>query len=149
MEYVLPRLACHNSAVGLRRLPRAGVLALALASFGCHQSAVECVQLPVVACPDGGGPSFTAEVLPIFVQVCDDCHAPGGTEANRPLTNYQEIYGSGGTEASEIRAQVFDSCSMPPPTTTESLTEDQRQTLHVWLACGALDSPAVDAGAAN
>ena len=108
------------------------------------------MQLPVVACPDGGGPSFEGEVLPIFKSVCDNCHAPGVPNAQTPyLTNYQQIYGSGGNVASEIRSQVFDQCAMPPSTATIPLDEDQRQTLHVWIACGAPDSPAVDAGAAD
>ena len=153
MKYVLPRLACHNSTVSPRRLSRAAVLALALASFGCQKSGVECMPPPVVACPDGGGPSFETDVLPIFQQVCDNCHAPDAPKADRQtpyLTNYQQIYGpSAGSEAGAINIQVFDNCAMPPANAPVPLSDDQRQTLLVWLACGALDSPAVDAGAAD
>jgi hypothetical protein len=152
MKYVLPRLACHNSTVSPRRLSGAAVLALALATVGCRKSGVECMQLPVVACPDGGGPSFEGDVLPIFQQVCDNCHAPDAPAAQRQtpfLTNYQQIYGPGGSVASEIRSQVLDNCAMPPPTAPVPLDEDQRQTLHIWIACGAPNSPAIDAGAAD
>ena len=117
---------------------------LALASFGCQKSSgVECMPPPVVACPDGGGPSFEGEVLPIFQAVCDNCHAPDASEATKPLTTYKQIYGYAG----EYNNQVFLSCLMPPPTAPVQLNRDQRQTLLVWLACGAPDSPAVDAGA--
>jgi len=100
---------------------------------------------PEAACPDGGGPSFTGDVLPIFKNVCANCHAPGETEASMPLTTYQQIYGPGGNEAREINNQVFESCLMPPSNAPVLLSDDQRQTLLVWLACGALDNPAVDA----
>ena len=103
--------------------------------------------VPVVACPDGGGPSFEGEVLPIFKNVCDNCHAPDASDPQTPLlTNYQQIHGP--TIAGEINTRVFDDCSMPMPPSTApvQLSGDDRQTLLVWLACGALDSPAVDAG---
>jgi hypothetical protein len=125
--------------------------------MGCRKSEVECVPPPVVACPDGGGPSVEGDVLPIFVAVCDNCHAPDAPKPDQQtpfLTSYQQIYGptsgpSAGSEVSEIRSQVFDNCYMPPANATVPLSVDQRQTLLVWLACGALDSPAVDAGAAD
>jgi hypothetical protein len=111
----------------------------------------------VVTCPDGGGPSFEADVLPIFVAVCDNCHAPDAPQADREtpfLTNYQQIYGpatgpSAGQEARAINTQVFDNCAMPPSTAPVQLSVDRRQTLLVWLACGAPNSPAVDAGAVD
>ncbi|HEX3906156.1 MAG TPA: hypothetical protein VH853_25260 [Polyangia bacterium] len=127
----------------------AGALALALASLGCQKSgAVECTPPPVVACPDGGGPSFEADVYPnVFAPDCATCHSPTGIEPSSPLTNYQQIYGSGGSEAREIYNQVLENCLMPPGNGPEPLSEPQRQTLLVWYACGALDSPAaVDAG---
>src|SRR5207248_6706472 len=129
MKYVLPGLACHNSIVSMPRLPGAGFLALALASFGCHQSGAECVPPPVVSCPAGGGPSFEAEVLPIFVHVCDNCHAPDAPMLERQmpyLTNYQQIYGtSGGSEARAINVQIFDNCSMPPTNAPVPLSDDE------------------------
>jgi hypothetical protein len=114
---------------------------------------------PVVACPAGGGPSFDTDVLPIFQQVCDNCHSPDAPKQDRQipyLTNYQEIYGpatgpSAGQEARAINTQVFYNCAMPMPPANAPvpLSEDRRQTLLVWLACGALDSPIVDAGVAD
>jgi uncharacterized membrane protein len=112
---------------------------------------------PVVACPVGGGPSFDTDVLPIFQQVCDNCHAPDAPKPDQEtpfLTSYQQIFGpvtgpSAGSEVKEINNQVFLSCLMPPSNAPVPLSDDQRQTLLVWLACGALDSPAVDAGATD
>jgi hypothetical protein len=148
-----------KASLGSALLEEPGLLTLALASFGCSKSGVdsgvECTPPPVVSCPDGGGPSFEGGVLPIFRQVCDNCHAPDAAEATVPLlTDYQQIYGptSGpkiGSEARAINVQVFDNCSMPPATAPVLLSADQRQTLLVWLACGAPDSPAVDAGASD
>jgi hypothetical protein len=151
MKYVPPGLACHNSTVSPRRLSKPAVLALALASFGCQKSGVECMPPPVVACPDGGGPSFDTDVLPIFHQVCDNCHAPDASAPERQmpyLTSYQQIYGTnGGSEARAINVQIFDNCAMPPANAPVPLSADQRQTLLAWLACGAPNSPAADASA--
>ncbi len=134
-----------------RRLSKAGLLALALASFGCQKSgAVDCMPPPVVACPDGGGPSFEDDVYPnVFAPDCASCHSPTGVEPNSPLTNYQQIYGPGGNEAREIYNQVLENCLMPPGNGPEPLSEPQRQTLLLWYACGALDSPAGPAGDAG
>jgi hypothetical protein len=103
-----------------------------------------------VACPDGGGPSFTGDVLSIFHAVCDNCHSPDASESDRQtpfLTNYQQIYSV--VESHEILTEVFDQCLMPPPTAPVPLSVDDRQTLFVWLTCGAPDSAAVDAGAGD
>ena len=102
----------------------------------------------MVACPDGGGPSFAGDVFPIFQTVCDNCHAPDASAPTVPLlTNYRQIYSN--VQAGAIITQVFDNCSMPPANAPVPLNGDQRQTLLIWLACGALDSPAVDAGAGD
>ena len=126
-----------------------GLGALVVAGAACGKApAVDCTPPPaVLSCPDGGGPSFAAQVYPqVFATVCANCHAPGGVEASTPLTNYQQIYGSHGSEAQEIFNQVFESCLMPPSDAPQPLTAAERQTLLDWFACGALDSPAPDAG---
>ena len=104
-----------------------------------------------LVCPEAGAPSFSGDVYPnVFVPFCNNCHAPGGVEANRPLTSYQLIYGTNGSEARSIFNQVFESCLMPPAGATEPLTGVERQTLLDWFACGALDdSPPVDAAAGD
>lgn len=118
--------------------------ALALGA-GCKQSPAapaDCPPAPVdPACPDAV-PSFANDIyLNVFVPSCVRCHSPNGQESGSPLTNYQQIYGTGGSEAREIYFQVFQSCLMPPPGGPEALTDSQRQKLLDWFGCGAPDSP--------
>jgi uncharacterized membrane protein len=145
--------ACHNWIVSARRPSPAAVGALALAAFalavlGCKKSEIECTPPPSnLVCPEAGAPSFAGDVYPnVFVPVCANCHAPGGQEATMPFTSYAQIYGTNGNVAREIFNQVFESCLMPPSNAPAPLTDDQRQTLLDWFACGAPDdSPPVDA----
>ena len=44
---------------------------------------------------------------------------------------------------------VFYTCVMPPATRPDPLTDDERQTLWDWLACGAPNSPVADGGAGD
>lgn len=156
MKYVPAAPACHTSTVTARRPSPAAIRALALAwglvaltASGCKTSGVACTPPPSnLVCPEAGAPSFADDVYPnVFVPVCGNCHAPGGQEANRPLTSYQQIYGTNGNGAREIFNQVFLSCLMPPSNAPVPLTDTQRQTLLDWFACGAPDSPSVDAAA--
>ncbi len=157
MKYVLVVLACHNSTVSARRPAPVGVLALALAGLavtvsGCKKAAgVDCTPPPAnPTCPEAGAPSFADVYQAVFRPVCDNCHAPDGSEAVMPLASYAQIYGTNGTEAREIFNQVFESCLMPPSNAPAPLGESERQTLLDWFACGALDdSPSVDAAAAD
>jgi hypothetical protein len=141
-----------------------GALALLLAAPGCHKSDVgvdvdaECTPPPAnLACPDAGPPSFADVLENVFLPVCQNCHAPGPgkTAANIPFTNYQQIYGptSGpnmGQEARAIHTQVFENCYMPPPgDASVAFDNGRRQLLLDWFACGALDSPTIDAGASD
>lgn len=136
--------------------PASGLVSRVLATvvllsafFGCKKAeGIACTPPPAtLACADAA-PSFAGDVYPnVFVPVCVTCHSPTGTEPSMPLTNYQQIYGSDGTEAREIFNQVFESCLMPPAGSPVLLTDDQRQTLLDWFACGAPDSAAADGGA--
>lgn len=111
---------------------------------GCNPQppATSCPAAPVnPPCPDAI-PSFAGDVYPnVFGAVCARCHAPGGEESNIPLTSYQQIYGTGGTEAREIYFQVFQACLMPPASAPERLSDAQRQKLLDWFGCGAPDTP--------
>ena len=139
--------ACQNSTVSPRRVATAGVIALAAVSLGCPKAAVDCTPPPYpLPAPEAGCPSFTNDVLPIFQSVCDNCHAPGQVEANRPLTTYQQI----NAQVGAVFTQVFENCLMPPSNAPEPLTASERQTLLDWFACGALDdAPATDAAVGN
>ena len=98
-------------------------------------------------CPEAGAPSFADVYMNVISPACIQCHSPGGQEANKPLTTYQQVYG----EASQIRNQVFYQCLMPPSDAPDMLTDDQRQMLWDWIACGApaMTGPATDGGAGD
>jgi mono/diheme cytochrome c family protein len=133
-----------------RRLQSALFLALAVAPAACQKTAVYCPPPPTSGCPDGGSPSFANDVYPnVIVPVCVGCHSPDGGESSKPFLSYQEIYGKNGTEAETIRTNVFYTCVMPPSGAPKTLTDDQRQTLWDWLACGAPNDPAADGGAGD
>ena len=126
-----------------RRLATAGVLALAVASLGCQKTTADCPAPPPRVCPEAGAPSFEADVLPnVIVPVCQNCHAPGGTEASVPFLTYQQIYGRIGT----IFTDVFELCTMPPSNAPVPLDVEQRQTLFDWYACGAPNDTPSDGG---
>jgi hypothetical protein len=131
-------------------MPRRGrwlvIVALALTASACHQTAVDCPSTTLPVCPEAGAPSFTDVFTNVISPLCDRCHTPGGQEAVMPLLTYQQIYGKNGVEASAIRNQVL-SCLMPPPGQPEVLTDDGRQVLLTWIACGAPnDSSPTDGG---
>jgi hypothetical protein len=131
-----------------RRVQTALVLALGLAPLGCPKMGVDCPPAAPLVCPDGGGPTFSDVYQNVIVPVCDRCHSPGGQEAVKPLTTYQQIYGNNGVEASAIRNQI-QSCLMPPANQPEVLTDDERQLLLAWIACGAPNDPVTDGGAGD
>jgi uncharacterized membrane protein len=130
------------------RCVETALLALALVAVGCHTAAFDCPAAAPLVCPDGGGPSFSDVYQNVIAPVCDRCHSPGGQEAVMPLTTYQQVYGKNGAEASSIRNQI-QSCLMPPPNQPEVLTDDGRQLLLAWIACGAPNDPVTDGGAGN
>ena len=124
------------------------MFAVSMTLEGCKKAdAIDCMPPPAnPTCPDAA-PSFEGDVYPnVFVPVCVTCHSPTGVEPSMPFLSYQQIYGSG-SEAKEIFNQVFESCLMPPPGAAVSLTDDQRQLLLDWFACGAPDSASLDGGA--
>lgn len=125
------------------RVRTAILVAFALVTPACHQTAVDCPPPPPPGCPDGGAPSFSDVYTNVIMPLCDRCHTPGGEEGVMPLLTYQQVYGNG-VEVSEIRNQI-ESCQMPPAGQPEVLTDDERQTLLAWIACGAHnDSPVTD-----
>jgi hypothetical protein len=130
----------------LGRTHRALILALALAPLGCHKAGVDCPPATPLVCPEAGAPTFSEVFQNVIMPLCDRCHIPGGQEGVMPFLTYQEVYGKNGAEASEIRNQIW-SCSMPPPGGPEVLTDDGRQLLLDWIACGAMNDPPSDGGA--
>jgi mono/diheme cytochrome c family protein len=115
----------------LARAGRLVVLALTPWVSGCASSAGSCPNDPAPACPSVM-PTYAADVAPIVQAVCVSCHGPGGTEAVKPFTTYDEL------NADKLAAygRVL-SCAMPPANAPQPLGLDQRQTLLEWFACGA------------
>jgi hypothetical protein len=83
------------------------------------------------ACPSTP-PSFSAQVNPIIQEWCANCHAPGGTEAARPYTTYDEVKSA---PPISMATQVL-SCLMPPAG-YPLLADADKQVLLEWVACGA------------
>jgi mono/diheme cytochrome c family protein len=150
-KYVAGAAPCHNRRVRARaRWPFRLLALLAIGGPpGCKSSgsAAECPPAPVnPPCPDAP-PSFAGDVYPnVFVPICVPCHGPGGQESNMPFTSYPRIYGTNGSTAREIYAQVFENCLMPPAG-SPPLSDQQRQKLLDWFGCGAPDTGAPDAAA--
>jgi hypothetical protein len=77
-------------------------------------------------------PSYANEVAPIFAAHCNQCHSGEEPTGPWPLKNASDI----GDWSSSIKADLED-CLMPPPDSDAPLSDADRQTLHVWLSCGA------------
>jgi hypothetical protein len=121
------------------------LLVTAAAAAGCKGSSPAATGCPAApsdpTCPDAI-PSFANDVFPnVFVPACVPCHSPASTvDPGTPFTTYQQIYGPDGSNAHGIYFQVFEECLMPPPNEGYVLSDDQKQKLLDWLACGAPDS---------
>lgn len=79
----------------------------------------------------GTAKSFSADVLPIFQNVCSaaGCHNSGSTNGPGPLTNYSQISAA----KSNIRSAVLSGL-MPKNST---LTSAQKDNIICWIDSGA------------
>jgi hypothetical protein len=113
------------------------VLALAAGGFvacgGDDGTAPKTAACPVLAsdCP-AELPSYANEVAPLFAAHCGQCHSSDNPLGPWPLDNASDI----ADWSLSIKADLED-CLMPPPDSDAPLSDADRQTLHVWLACGA------------
>ena len=82
------------------------------------------------ACP-ASPPSYAKDVAPVIQQSCTPCHAPGGREASRLLTDYAGAFANRGPALNQIHA-----CRMPPQD-APPLGAGGKNTLLTWLVCGA------------
>jgi hypothetical protein len=82
------------------------------------------------ACP-ASPPSYARDVAPVIQQACTPCHAPGGRESSRLLTDYADAFANRGRALGQIHA-----CRMPP-SDAPPLSADGRKILLGWLVCGA------------
>lgn len=90
-----------------------------------------CPDLAPATCPTGA-PTYAKDVAPIVKSTCAVCHSPGGMEASRAFTTYDEVFAQRGAMFSQVNA-----CRMPPRYAPKPLAVDDRKTLLTWLVCGA------------
>ena len=62
---------------------------------------------------------------------CRPCHAPGGSQAVRPLTDYL-----GMSKQSDGALLQVNACRMPPRN-SPPISEEGRKALVTWVVCGA------------
>jgi len=109
------------------------VLLSALAGPGCGGTTACPNDLPA-QCP-APVPSYAASVSGILDRRCGSgCHEPGGVAADRPLTDYADVY----RQRSAVLNQAY-ACAMPPAG-APALRSDERAQLFGWLVCGAPDN---------
>ena len=82
------------------------------------------------ACP-ATPPSYAKDIAPAIQQACTPCHAPGGQESSRLLTDYANAFANRGPALNQIHA-----CRMPPRD-APPLSAEHRKLLLDWLVCGA------------
>ena len=137
---------------GHRRLPGAAFVVCGSAVSSCRPKmfrsllstplfvflVAACGQSPSQACPADdqeqcadAGLSYDGGIGDLLKERCSPCHAPGGVEATRLLTDYGHVSG----ERMSIVAQLV-TCSMPPAGAPALSADEQKQILG-WLACGA------------
>jgi hypothetical protein len=115
------------------------MLLLPGALAGCSSSDDAAVDAAVCArvdpsCPSAV-PSYAATVAPIIQGACTPCHHPDSTYARSSLTSHADVELVYGSALGQVSA-----CLMPPagPAAGQKpLTDDERDALLAWLACGA------------
>jgi hypothetical protein len=85
------------------------------------------------SCPMAA-PSYANDVAPILQNSCSPCHSSGGQAANKPLSDYADVYARRGAILYQLHA-----CKMPPASAPQP-TEEERAALLAWLVCGAPDN---------
>ncbi len=74
--------------------------------------------------------SYDGGIGALLTQRCSPCHAKGGVEATRLLTDYSHVSGTRMSIASQLA-----SCAMPPAGAPQLSTDERNQILG-WLSCG-------------
>jgi len=103
--------------------------------FGCGGDAV---RPPALVCPTLSSecpavvPSYTNEVAPILAAHCGQCHTRENPSGPWPLEDPSDL----ADWATSLQADLSE-CLMPPPDADAPLSDADRDTLHVWLMCGA------------
>jgi hypothetical protein len=82
------------------------------------------------ACPPSP-PTYAKDIAPLVQASCATCHAPGGRESSRLLTDYAHVYAQRGAVLLQVNA-----CRMPPRD-APPISAEGRKALLAWLVCGA------------
>jgi uncharacterized membrane protein len=82
------------------------------------------------ACPSPA-PSYAKDVAPVIQSSCTPCHAAGGQQQSRLLTDYAHVFAQRSAVLNQVHA-----CKMPP-SNGPLLTAEGRKVLLAWLVCGA------------
>src|SRR5262245_16194356 len=112
-----------------------GLLGLGLLGCGSQSDAPPAAVCPILSSNRPAEmPSYTNEVAPILAAHCGQCHTREhlSPTAPWPLDDPTDVAEWAGT----IQADSVD-CLMPPPEADAPLGDADRDTLHVWLLCGA------------
>ena len=114
-----------------RKMARELLTSLLVAVAACSQASTPdaCPAPAQMGCPVDA-PTFQTGIADLLHARCYPCHAPGGVEQARLLTDYAHVSG----ERMSIASQVV-SCSMPP-TGAPRLTGSERQQILDWFSCG-------------
>jgi hypothetical protein len=107
-------------------------IAVAIGSLAACGGGTPCPNDLPGACPSTP-PSYARDISQVISTSCFPCHAPGGVEAVKPLTNYQQVFDQRGS----VLDQVYH-CRMP--LSGSQLTATQRADLLAWLVCNAPDN---------
>lgn len=81
--------------------------------------------------------TYNSHTKRLFDTYCIACHAPGATQSNFPLTNFNEVSVYSGT-GGLIQIRVLDQANMPPTgSASGQLTAAEKDTLQMWINQGA------------
>ncbi len=114
----------------MRMSARISMLTAILAVLGCGAS-------PDPACPmDEQGecvestPGYGDGIGQLLTERCSPCHAAGGVERSRLLTDYEHVSAQRMSIANQLAT-----CSMPPAD-SPALSAQERTRILAWLSCG-------------
>ena len=109
---------------------------------GSIRLGVECIRRPI-----GAGLQYNRDVRPILAENCFPCHGPDSAarKADLRLDKREAAVKAGAIapgdiEASELIARITAADPkevMPPPSTTKTLSQKQKDVLKQWIAAGA------------
>ncbi|MEI9939527.1 MAG: hypothetical protein WDO69_20090 [Pseudomonadota bacterium] len=114
------------------KIPRKLLLLLlaAVATAACgHAADQEACPAPEQRDCPADALTFDSGIADLVHTRCYPCHAPGGEEQSRLLTDYVHV----SRESMSIRSQLA-TCSMPPAG-APPLSSEERQQIFDWLAC--------------